>query len=292
MLRVVLLSQYNVFWFPSLLTKGHLKLTSSNTLLLTFTAIALTFGSDYYALADTANIAPIARGYAALVLYLFLSARRNMSLQAQPAASASRLHSLGLVVGAAAFLPLGLYGYFTTFPIHSTELASTLLPLLLLSALTILLLDPFVDRTASTSLARLSVVKSGFTMVSICAWFVGLVAFGHRWKWMDLGLVWVTRYCTFPVKSSQEIGSDLEFHTGITSIVAEISPVHNTSSTSGSTPQDKLNLLESFELFARRLRAVVKTIMKNDDSRRIYYFLCLNFGYMGIQMAYVSCSFL
>jgi len=176
---------------------GHLKATSRNTLFLTLTAIALTFASDVYAL--TSSSSPLIRGYLALVAYLILSARRNVNLQAQPSSSASRLHSLGLLFGAALFIPLGLYGYFTTFPTHSAELASTLLPLLLLSALTILLLDPFVDRTASNSLARLSVVKSGFTMVSLCAWFVGLVAFGYRWSWSDLGLVWMTRYCMLPV---------------------------------------------------------------------------------------------
>jgi hypothetical protein len=36
----------------------------------------------------------------------------------------------------------------------------------------------------------------------------------------------------------------------------------------------------------RRLRSTIKTVLENDDSRQIYYFLCLNLAYMGVQMVW------
>ncbi|GAA97727.1 hypothetical protein E5Q_04406 [Mixia osmundae IAM 14324] len=42
--------------------------------------------------------------------------------------------------------------------------------------------------------------------------------------------------------------------------------------------------VETLVTFWRRLRATVKTILANPDSRKIYFFLCLNLAYMAVQM--------
>lgn len=189
------MSQYSFLWFPSLLSKGAFKATSRNTLLLSSVLLAASFYSDFRVLPTNASPASLLRGYSALLAYLLLSTRRSVLLQTQQSVNPARHHSLGLLVGAAISIPLGLYGYLTTFATASSEITSTILPLLLLSALTILLLDPFVDKTASNQVNRVTLVKGGFACVAICAWFVGLVAFNHRWKWSDIGLIWLARFC-------------------------------------------------------------------------------------------------
>lgn len=44
------------------------------------------------------------------------------------------------------------------------------------------------------------------------------------------------------------------------------------------------NVVDRAAIFYRRVRAVIKTILENPDSRKIYYFLCLNLAYMLVQM--------
>lgn len=34
----------------------------------------------------------------------------------------------------------------------------------------------------------------------------------------------------------------------------------------------------------RRLRSYIKTVLENDDSKKIFFFLCLNLAYMFVQM--------
>ena len=195
---MVLLSQYNIFWFPAFQSQNR---PSKNSLFLTAILFAATFYTDYINLSAASTLAALIRGYGAILAYLILSSRRNTVLNGYLSTNPARHHSLGLLIGAALSIPAGLYGYLTTVGSASTELASTLLPLLLLSSLTLLLLDPFVDRTVGNAVSRTKHVKNGFTCVGLCAWFVALVAFGHRWRWSDVGLIWLARFCRFPEKA-------------------------------------------------------------------------------------------
>ena len=43
-------------------------------------------------------------------------------------------------------------------------------------------------------------------------------------------------------------------------------------------------VLDRSLLIWRRLRSYVKTILENEDSKKIFFFLCLNLAYMFIQM--------
>lgn len=42
--------------------------------------------------------------------------------------------------------------------------------------------------------------------------------------------------------------------------------------------------LESFERQVRHVRSTIKTILANPDSKKIYFFLCLNLAFMFVQM--------
>lgn len=60
------------------------------------------------------------------------------------------------------------------------------------------------------------------------------------------------------------------------------------SSSSGgvTTSASREPLLARLSTFYRHLRATIKTILATPDSRKIYFFLCLNLAYMFVQMAY------
>lgn len=162
-----------------------------------------------------------------------------------------------------------------------------------------MLLDPFVDRTVSQHVSKTRHVKNGWILAAGCTSFVGVVAFGAKWHWLDMGVLLVARWCQSCLHfRTLSTGIETAGLTGILSLV-ESNPVINThhrnsnAYTSGSDKPSQLNVLETCDLLWRRLKSIVKTILKNDDSRRIFYFLCLNFGYMGIQMMFVrvaSCA--
>lgn len=58
------------------------------------------------------------------------------------------------------------------------------------------------------------------------------------------------------------------------------------SSSSVTTSAPHTPFLARLSSFYRHLRATVKTILDTPDSRRIYFFLCLNLAYMVVQMVY------
>jgi zinc transporter 5/7 len=51
-----------------------------------------------------------------------------------------------------------------------------------------------------------------------------------------------------------------------------------------ATGKTKETVLESLEKQYRHVRATIKTILANPDSKKIYYFLCLNLAFMFVQM--------
>lgn len=60
------------------------------------------------------------------------------------------------------------------------------------------------------------------------------------------------------------------------------------SSTSNSvtTSTAKMPFIARLSIFYRHFRATIKTILATPDSKRIYFFLCLNLAYMVVQMVY------
>lgn len=183
-----------------------------------------------------------------------------------PPNSASRLHQFSLIVASGVSLPLALYVYLTSA--ESNASITMALPLIVFSSLMLLLIDPFVDRKLATqSFSRHLHTTIGWSCASASSWFVGLVAFGLRFNWSDVILLGAGRW-----------------------VISSILPPSQADALSQIKDEDyqrtakSKNPLERAEEFGRQVRSVVKTILQNEESRRIYYFLCLNFGYMGIQM--------
>lgn len=71
-------------------------------------------------------------------------------------------------------------------------------------------------------------------------------------------------------------------------LVAEAAGKSVTSFVNGhvstSRSKGKETVLESIERQYRQIRATIKTILENPDSKKIYYFLCLNLAFMFVQM--------
>lgn len=57
-----------------------------------------------------------------------------------------------------------------------------------------------------------------------------------------------------------------------------------------ASKREKRTALDTVEIQMRNVRSTIKSILSNPDSRKIYYFLCLNLAYMFIQMMYVKQS--
>jgi hypothetical protein len=186
--RVFLLSQYAAVWCPTRLNTAS---ATRNALFLLASLFSLSFYSDYSPL----TITPIATGYGALLVHIFLSSRQSLLLQ-ETMGDSSRIARLGLILSAAASLPFGIYGYLTQHSALTAESASSLLPLLLFASSVLLILGPFVDRTVGKNVIKARLISSGWLCAVICAWFVGLVAFGQRWTWRDFGLIIFARTST------------------------------------------------------------------------------------------------
>ena len=60
-----------------------------------------------------------------------------------------------------------------------------------------------------------------------------------------------------------------------------ISPSSNSHQ---AAKKEKSTVLESLELQYRHVRSTIKSILANPDSKKIYYFLCLNLAFMFVQM--------
>lgn len=61
---------------------------------------------------------------------------------------------------------------------------------------------------------------------------------------------------------------------------------YSTSSAGVATAAAHVPFLTRLSNLSRHVRATIKTILATPDSRRIYFFLCLNLAFMFVQMAY------
>lgn len=65
---------------------------------------------------------------------------------------------------------------------------------------------------------------------------------------------------------------------------AAVAPSPRGFASTGTFADSSVNIVDKTAIFYRRLRVVIKTILEKEDSRKIYYFLCLNLAYMFVQM--------
>lgn len=170
---------------------------------------------------------------------------------------------------------------------------------------TYLLIDPLLTRALLAHFPPVKVLRAGWPLAVGSAAFVGYVGFG---KGVGVGegavgvVAWngalsernfslflsfastiaaegTERSCPRPTAISHISASDPRSSFVSTSSSSSVSTGHSSSSA-------PLPLLQRLATFYRHLRATIKTILLNPESRKIYFFLCLNLAFMFVQMAY------
>ncbi|KAL7009738.1 putative zinc transporter msc2 [Cystobasidiomycetes sp. EMM_F5] len=287
-LRVIMLTQTSELW-----TYGLQAMRRPNAAIArnaNFVALATT-GAAYVAeiyLNRELTRAAVNTGYLAIAAFLTVSAtRRDLSLSLVPQEASpspdksdvSQMHGRLHALGVATSLP---FAFATTFlqpsAMPSDELPSTMvLPTLAFFALAFHLVIPILEASARSRVVTIKLFKLEWPTAVATAAFVGTTAFERMMHVTDFVVMAIAYF-------------------GITQILyadprlrAEASGVNDTSSASAgyqTSKKESTTALESLESQYRHVRSTIKTILLNPDSRKIYFFLCLNLAFMFVQMMY------
>jgi hypothetical protein len=184
-------------------------------------------------------------------------------------------------------IPTPTAGAFVSFSAPDPSFA-LLLPGAALLALTFILVDPLLSRALLPHFPASRQVSSGWPIALSSTLFVGYVGFGRGTSLAEMlvgGVAW-TGELHLPLGAPNE--TDLSRSTAISHLVSSDPRSVMGSSSFGSvtTSASREPLLARLSTFYRHLRATVKTILATPDSRKIYFFLCLNLAFMFVQMAY------
>lgn len=145
--------------------------------------------------------------------------------------------------------------------------SSLLLPAASFLALAFLVVDPLITRALLAHFPPTRLVSAGWPIALLSTMFVGYVGFGHS-------------------VSLAEVAVGAISWTAISHLISS-DPRSSLVSTGGvTTSASREPFLARLSTFYRHFRSTIKTIMATPDSRKIYFFLCLNLAYMFIQMAY------
>lgn len=173
----------------------------------------------------------------------------------------------------------------TSFSLPTPTL-SLLLPSAILLALTLILFDPLLSRALTAHFPAARQVNAGWPIAVVSTAFVGYVGFGQGASLAEAalgGLSWVGT-CTFPPDAGEALLTRFAAITHLISSDPRSTMV--SSSSSITTSASKTPFLARLSIIYRHFRSTIKTILATPDSRRIYFFLCLNLAYMVVQMLY------
>ncbi|GAA5950931.1 hypothetical protein JCM21900_000376 [Sporobolomyces salmonicolor] len=285
-LRFMLLTSFAPLWargMPFLArTSGKKAIGSSNALFITAAMLMLSYFVDSTLSAQISRL-----GYLYLLLHLLLCGQRSEILASLNGDDRSRaqMHANGVLMAAVVSVAVAFARYVLTpasnaysrptpdssspvFQAPETTVSLTI-PSAALLALTFIVVDPLLVRALLAHFPPVKLVRSGWPLAMLSSAFVGYVGFGHGVSWGE-GIVAVLAWNSISHISSTDPRS---------SSVAVSSSV----ATGSSAPPP---LVARLSTFYRHFRATIKTILASPESRRIYYFLCLNLAYMFVQMAY------
>ncbi|GAA6016759.1 hypothetical protein JCM11491_001797 [Sporobolomyces phaffii] len=283
--RFVLLTSFAPLWargIPFLArTSSKKAVGSSNALFITIAMVSASYLVD-----STLSAGASRRGYLYLLLHLLLCGQRSEILASQfgDEQVKAKMHANGVVVAAGVALGLKLlHGALATTsskaikqaaastPFRAPESSLALnVPSAALLGLAFVVIDPLLAQTLLAHFPFSRLVGSGWPLTILSSAFVGYVGFGHGIDWTE-GLVAVIAWNGIShISSTDPRSSSVAVSSGLA-----------TGSSSSSPP-----FLSRVATFYRHFRATIKTILASAESRRIYYFLCLNLAFMFVQMAY------
>ncbi|GAA5959011.1 hypothetical protein JCM3765_000800 [Sporobolomyces pararoseus] len=225
------------------------------------------------------------RGYLFLLLHLLLCGQRSEILASQLGDEQvkSKMHANGVVVSSVVAIGISLmHGAFSTTsskfitqtstssPFQAPESSLSLnLPSAAFLGLSFVVIDPVLAKTLLSHFPSSRLVSSGWPLTVLSAAFVGYVGFGHGIGWGEGAVAFIAWNGISHISSTDPRSSSVA--------------VSSSLATGSSSPPPFLTRLATFY---RHFRATIKTILASAESRRIYYFLCLNLAFMFVQMAY------
>ncbi|GAA5874662.1 hypothetical protein JCM3774_004776 [Rhodotorula dairenensis] len=215
-------------------------------------------------------------GYLLLLLHLYSAGQRVETLTAFAGddRDRGRLYANGVLLAAAwASAAAFLHKVFApAAPAIATDNAISPFFAFLVSVLTgavTLVADPLLTRSLLSRFSPTKLFRPGWPIAACSAGLVGLIGFHQQLGPVELALAVVGWQVT-----SHIIATDPR------------SPaVSSGSVTTGSSAPDATFLAQCESVY-RHTRATIKIILASPESRRIYFFLCLNLAFMFVQMAY------
>ncbi|GAA6009529.1 hypothetical protein JCM10207_003815 [Rhodosporidiobolus poonsookiae] len=285
-LRFLLLSSFAPLWtrgMPFIKTGGRKAVGPSNALLITTGAVVLSYLVD-----STLSLGVSRSGYIYLLLHLFACGQRSEIYAAFNGDDQQRgkMHANGTLLAAVVAGILALLHSLFASPSTSASASATSsspsfsapsssLPLNLLGAalfsLTYLVADPLLTRALLRHFPPARILAAGWPLAVFGSSFVGYVGFG-KGVGLGEGAVGIIAWNAIRhIASSDPRASTVPSSSG-------------SVSTGPSAPPQ--TLVARLSTFYRHLRATIKTILATPESRRIYFFLCLNLAFMFVQMAY------
>ncbi|GAA5874053.1 hypothetical protein JCM16303_002674 [Sporobolomyces ruberrimus] len=284
-LRFILLTSFAPLWARGLpflaRTSSKKAVGSSNALFITIAMVVISFFVD-----STLSGGGIPkRGYLCLLIHLLLCGQRSEILASQfgDEQVKAKMHANGVVVSAGVAFGLNLlHGAFasSTSKFAVVDAASPVfrapesslslnLPSAALLGLSLVVIDPLLARGLLAHFPSSRLVTSGWPLTVISATFVGYVGFGHGINWGEGAVAFIAWNGISQISSTDPRSGSVAVSSGLA------------TGSSSSLP-----LLSRLSNFYRHFRATIKTILASAESRRIYYFLCLNLAFMFVQMAY------
>ncbi|KAK4048858.1 putative zinc transporter msc2 [Microbotryomycetes sp. JL221] len=223
--------------------------------------------------------------YAYVFLHILCTGQRVDLLSSQVVEARGKAHAKGtagaaLIACAAAFAhkilaagrpshlaPMTAKPVFDTFTTPEPSLTLLIASATLL-ALALIVVDPTLTRNLTNTFSPARQFLSTFSITICVSLFVGFVGFGQLFSVAEVVIGFVS-------------------YLGISHLVSsDPRSVTSYSTSTIATSAGQTTILSNLNHFLKHFNATIKTILATPDSRRIYFFLCLNLAFMFVQMAY------
>ncbi|GAA5824812.1 hypothetical protein JCM3770_004303 [Rhodotorula araucariae] len=276
-LRFILLTSFAPLWargLPFIKTSSRKAVERSNAFSMSTAMVVVAYLADSILSAHASRV-----GYLFLLLHLLACGQRSEFFAAyngdEP--QKARMHANGAAAATAIAGALAIAASIAAPPSPSSPSfaapdSSSALEIfgVLLLAATFIVGDPLLVRSLLAHFPPAKLLSSGWSIAAFASAFIGYVGFGRGLSWGEAAV--------------GVIGWNVISHITSTDPRATVVPASSGVSTGASSPNKPL--LVRVSTFYRHLRATIKTILASPESRRIYFFLCLNLAYMFVQMAY------
>ncbi|BGP41590.1 Putative zinc transporter msc2 [Rhodotorula kratochvilovae] len=278
----ILLTSFAPLWargLPFIKASSRKAIERSNAFSMTTAMVVVAYLAD-----TTLSVETSRAGYVFLLLHLLTCGQRSEFFTAYNGddQQKAQMHAKGAAVATVVAGGLAVVRTFfaaptaapssPSSPSFSAPESSSALEIfgVLLLAATFIIGDPLLVRSLLAHFPPVKLLSSGWPIAAFASAFIGYVGFGRG---ISLGEAAVG-----------VIGWNAIAHIASTDPRATVVPASSGVSTGSSSPNKPL--LARVSTFYRHLRATIKTILASPESRRIYFFLCLNLAYMFVQMAY------